>query len=548
MGIEPFTEYAAGSLKRPIILLLGAVALVLLIACSNIAGLLLVRGTTRMRELAIRTALGASRRNLIGQALTEAFLLGAAGTVLGLLLAFAILNGLLALAEKQLATMLVVQVDRHVLAFAVGAGVVSAILFGLAPAWNTSRLGQSYDQLKEGSRSQTEGQHRQTLRSALVAGQIALALVLLVGAGLLFQTLGNLRSVQAGFDPRSTLTASLSLPSPEYKDQDKQAAFYRTVLDHLVQTPGITAAAAVNVVPFTGDPTASFSIEGRPTAPGDPGFHGSSRYASPDYFRALKIPLVAGRVFNDGDSARAEPVAIIDTALAKRYWPNQNPLGHRLKRGDVWARIVGIVGHVKQSSLAADSGRGAYYFPLYQQPRTDTFLVVRGPVAETQLAHAIREAVHSADPAEAVFDFASMQQRISNALGPQEFAARLLVIFAASALLLAVLGLYGVISYSVTRRTREIGIRSALGAERSSILALIIGQAMRLVGFGILIGIVAAALLGRLAAAQLFGVSPLDPATFAATAIMLGIAGLIASAVPAWRAVRVDPVIALRNE
>ncbi|HLH02585.1 MAG TPA: ABC transporter permease [Bryobacteraceae bacterium] len=551
MVIEPFTEYTAGNLKRPIFLLLGAVALVLLIACSNIAGLLLVRGTGRARELAIRTALGANRGDLIGQALAESFVLGAAGTLAGLLLAYGILRGLLALAQVQLGTTLVVAIDAHVLLFAVCAGVISALLFGLVPAWNTSRLGQSYDQLKEGSRSQTEGAHRQTLRSALVAGQIALALILLVGAGLLFQTLSNLRNVKAGFDPRGTMTASIALPSPEYKDNEKRAAFYRTVIDHLEQTPGISAAAAVNVVPFSGgwgDPTASFSIEGRVQTPGDPGFHGSSRYTTPEYFKALQIPLIAGRVFNDGDTARGEPVAIIDTALAQRYWPNQNPLGQRLRRSGAWARIVGIVGHVKQASLAADTGRGAYYFCLYQQPMADTFLVVRGRLRETELARAIREAVRNADPAQAVFDFASMPERISRALGPQQFAARLLMIFAASALLLAALGLYGVISYSVARRTREIGIRSALGAERSSILALIIGQAMRLVAVGIVAGVAGAALLGRIASAQLFGVSALDPATFAVTAIILSAAGLLASLVPAWRAVRVDPITALRNE
>lgn len=558
MTIEPFTDYTAGNLKKPMFLLLGAVGLVLLIACSNIAGLLLVRGTGRARELAIRTALGASRGSLTKQALSEAFVLGALGTALGLALAFGLLRALLAMAKTELATTLVASIDGYVLAFAIGAGLLSTIIFGLAPAWNMSRLGQGYDQLKEGNRSQTEGTHRQTLRSTLVTAQIALALVLLVGAGLLFQTLANLRNVNAGFDPHGTMTASVALPLPEYKHPEKQIAFYRNVLDAVEKKPGIAAAGAVSAVPFAGgwgDPTASFEIEGRITAPGDPGFHGSRRYATRDYFKALRIPLMNGRLFNDGDTARGEPVAIIDAALARRYWPNQNSLGQRIKIGNEsfgtfgpWARIVGIIGHVKQTSLAADSGRGAYYFPLYQQPRTETFLVANGVLPKAQLAQTIREAVHSADPAQAVFDFKTMPERIAQALGPQQFAARLLLVFAASALLLAVLGLYGVISYSVGRRTREIGIRAALGAERGSIVALVVRQAMRLVGTGVAAGLVAAALLARLAATQPFGVSPLDPATFAAIVIVLCIAGLLASAIPAWRAARVDPITALRNE
>jgi predicted permease len=548
MTIEPLTEYAAGNLKKPMLLLLGAVALVLLIACSNIAGLLLVRGTARVRELAIRTALGASRNQLVRNALTETLLLGLAGTALGFALAFGILRALLAISRAQLSTDLFVQIDVHVLAFTAAAGLLSAAIFGIVPAWHISRLGQRYDQLKEGSRSATEGQNRQTFRSVLVTAQIALALVLLVGAGLLLKTLANLRNVNAGFDGRGIMTGVVALPASEYGDPDKRIAFFRTALDTLSKNPGVVTAGAVNIVPFAGgDPTASFGIAGRIVAPGDSGFHGSSRYASADYFKAMSIPLVAGRYFNDGDRKDGLPVAIIDTALARRYWLNQNPIGQRLRRGgkQPWATIVGIVGHVKQSSLAADAGRGAYYFPLEQQPRTEAFLVARG---KSSPAQAIRNAVRSASPSQAVFDVTTMPERISLALGPQQFAARILMVFAATALLLALLGLYGVISYSVTRRAREIGIRTALGAERSGILALIVGQAMRLVAMGIGAGIGAAALLARLAATQLFGVSPLDPGTFAATAFLLAVAALLASLIPAWRAARVDPITALRNE
>jgi predicted permease len=550
MVLEPLTEYVAGDLKTPMVILLAAVAFVLLIACSNIAGLMLVRGSAGARELAIRTALGASRADLISQAVTEVSLLTIAGTALGLVCAFAILRALLSLARVQLSTELFIRIDLHVLAFTACAGLVSALLFGLIPAWHISRLGQHYDQLKEGGRSDTEGHHRQALRSALVAGQIALALVLLVGAGLLLKTLAHLRNVNAGFDGRNVMTGSVALPSPEYGDQ-KQVAFLHAVLEQLSQAPGVVSAAAASAVPFSGgDPTASFGIEGRIVAPGDPGFHGSIRCVSPEYFRALKVPLLAGRYFNDGDRQSGQAVAIIDVDMARRYWPNENPMGRRLRHNssDPWATIVGIVGHVKQTSLAADAGRGVYYFSLYQQPRAETYLIARGAGSTAHMAEAIRSAVRAVDPAQAVFDEKTMQERISLALGPQQFAARILVAFAGAALLLAVIGLYGVISYNVTRRTREIGIRTALGAGRGGILVLVIGQAVRLVSAGLLIGFLAAALLGRLAATQLFEVSPFDPGTFVVTALVLTTAALLASFIPAWRAARVDPITALRNE
>jgi predicted permease len=445
---------------------------------------------------------------------------------------------------------MLVSIDGHVLAFTAGVGIVAALLFGIVPAWHVARLGQHYDQLKEGGRSDTESHHRARLRSSLVIGQIALALVLLVGTGLLLKTLAHLHDANAGFDPRQVTTASIALPLPGYKSPDKQTAFLRTALATLSQTPGVVSASAASIVPFAGgDPTASFTIEGQVVPPGNPGPHGSSRYASPDYFNTLHIPLLAGRYFNNGDREGSQPVAIIDVDLARKYWPNQNPIGQRIKQGpNVWATIVGIVGHVKQSSLAADSGRGTYYFPIYQRPRTELFLLARGNLLQAQLAEAIRTAVHTADPSQAVFDVKTMQQRIALALGPKQFAARLLIAFAFAALFLAAIGLYGVMSYSVTRRTREIGIRTALGASRMAILGMVIRQAMLLVLAGVVAGCIAAALLARLAANQLFHVSPADPEIFVLTACVLAATGLIAVSIPAWRAARVDPLTALRNE
>ncbi|HEX4166778.1 MAG TPA: ABC transporter permease [Bryobacteraceae bacterium] len=551
MVIEPLTEFTAGDLKTPMFILLGAVAFVLLIACSNIAGLMLVRATGRARELTIRTALGANQSQLLSQALVETSLLAALGTALGFTVAYAILDALLSLAHRQISSNLVVRIDGHVLLFTAFAGIVSALLFGLVPAWHISRLGQQYEQLKGGGRSDTEGHHRQGLRSALVAGQIAIASVLLIGGGLLLKTLTQLQRVDTGFRAQNAMTASVALPPAQYGDNGKQAAFFHAVLDQLAQTPGVASSAAVTAVPFSGgDPSGSFAIEGRIVAPGDPGFHGSVRSATPDYFQTLQIPLLAGRYFNDGDRASGQPVAIIDVDLARRYWPKQNPIGQRLRNGshEPWATIVGIVGHVKQSSLAADAGRGVRYFSLFQQPEPEVFLVARGTTSAAHLSQAIRNSVHAIDPSQAVFDLKTMDERIALALGPQQFAIRMLLVFGVTALFLAGLGLYGVISYNVTRRTREIGIRTALGAERARILALVARQAVGLLSIGLLAGFVLAALLGRLASTQLFEVSPLDPATFAITALVLTLTALVATLVPAWRAARIDPITALRNE
>ncbi len=550
MVIEPFTEYNAGDLKKPMFLLLGAVAFVLLIVCSNIAGLMLARGIARGREFAIRTALGAGRMDLIYQAFTEISVLAVFGTAVGLCAAFGLLRALLSVARVELGTELFVNVDGHVLAFTACVGILSALVFGVMPAWHISRLGEQHAELKEGGRSGMEGQARQTLRSALVAGQIALALVLLVGAGLLLKTLANLKNVKAGFDPRGVMTASVALPDPEY-GEEKQIAFFRGAVDRLSQAPGVDSAAAASIVPFAGgDPTASFDIEGRVVPRGDPGFHGSSRHVSPEYFRTMKIPLLAGRDFNDGDTRNGQAVAIIDADLARHYWPNESPIGQRLRRGNgaQWAMIVGIVGHVKQSSVAADAGRGTYYFCFYQQPISEAFLVARGKAPAAQLRHAIRSAVRAVDPGQAVFDVRSMQERLALALGPQQFATQILMVFGGAALLIALIGLYGVISYNVARRTREIGVRTALGAERWRILALIMSQAMRLVVIGIVAGFIACLLAGRFAAAQLFEVSPGDRQTFVVAAFGLAAAGLLASLIPAWRAARVDPLTALRNE
>jgi predicted permease len=554
MGLEPFTEFTSGKLEKPMFLLLGAVAFVLLIACSNIAGLMLVRATGKARELAIRMSLGASRADLVRQAFAESVILSLAGTLLGLMTATGLLKAMVALAPAQLASGVVIEMDTYVVLFAIGVGLFSAFLFGMAPAWHMSRLGQKYQGLKDGGRSNTEGQQRQTLRTALVVAQVALALVLLFGAGLFLKSLGRLREVDTGFRPHGVMSASVSLPDAQYHEQDKQSAFYRTALENLANTPGVQSAAVVEPLPFCGDDSsASFSIEGRTAAPDDPGPHGGIRIVSAHYFDALGIKLLAGRYFTDADRKDSLPVAIIDENLARQYWPNEDPIGKRLRNGkkDSWSTIVGLVGHVKHSQLAADSAKGVYYYPIFQSAGSGgstAFFVTRGVGDTARFGEAIRRAVQSVDPKQAVFDMKTMDQRIAVALGPQQFAVSLLSAFAAAALLLAALGLYGVINYNVAQRTRELGLRAALGARPPQILRMVIGQGLRLVAIGSVVGFAAASALAQLVSTQLFQVSSLDPATFLMTALILGTAALVAAYIPAWRATRVDPMTALRNE
>jgi len=555
MVVEPFTELTSGNLKAPMLILLGAVGFVLLIACSNIAGLMLVRANGRARELAIRTSLGASRAELVKQAFAESLLLSAVGTAAGILSAAFILRAMLAFAPAQLGSGLVIGIDTYVLVFAVALGLLTAMLFGLAPAWHMSRLGQNYAQLKEGSRSDTEGHHRQRLRGLLVAAQVALALVLLVGAGLFLKSLGKLREVDTGFRPQGVASASVALPAAQYSAEGKQAAFFHSVLEKLSNTPGIEKAAVIEPLPFSGDnSSASFQIEGRFARPDEPGPHGGIRKVSADYFAAMEIPLRKGRYFTAADRKNSQPVAIIDENLARQYWPNEDPIGKRIRNGQqgTWAIIVGMVAHVKHTQLAADSAKGVYYYPIYQRLDKNSsrtaFLVARGRGNTAATGEAIRQAVGSVDPRQAVFDIKTMEQRIALALGPQQFAVSLLTAFAGAALLLAALGLYGVISYNVTQRTRELGIRAALGASRLQILGMVIRQGMRLVALGAVIGFFAAAALARLLSAQLFHVSAFDPVTFVWTALVLAVVALLAAYIPAYRATRVDPMTALRYE
>lgn len=559
MFLMPFTDYVFGNLQTPILILVGAVAFILLIACANIAGLLLAKASGRSKELAVRAALGASRARLMAQALCESLVLGILGILAGLILAQFGTSALLFAAPEQMSTGLSFPLDGYVLAFTVVAGLIAVLIFGTVPAWHMSRV-DPYNALRESGRSATGSRGRQRFRAFLVAGELALGLVLLAGTGVLLKSLSRLGDVNPGFQPHGVMTGSLTLPQRQYDTQDKQHAFFSAVLDRLSHASGVSAAGAGFPLPFAGgDATASFEIEGKPTAPGDPGPHGAIRFVTQGYFTALGIPLIKGRYFTDDDRKGSQPVAIVDENLVRQYFPNQDPIGQKIRNGnkDPWSTIVGVVGNIRFTTLAGEeqsgsmsmnSGKGTYYYSLYQNDAPFGFLLAKSKSSPATAETAIRQAVAGVDTHQPVSDFKTMDARIGESLGPQRFATNLLAVFAGLAILLAAVGLYGLISYSVAERTNEIGIRMALGARPVDVLKMVLGQGAKLALIGAIAGIVVGMLLMRAMRSLLYGVSAADPVSFMGAAVLLFVIALLACYIPARRATRVDPMIALRYE
>ena len=556
----PFTEFVYGDVRTPLLILLGAVSFVLLIACSNVAGLLLARASARAKEFSIRTALGGSPWRLARQMLTESVVLAGIGMAFGLLLAWQAVRALLWLAPENLSSGLSIHLDFYVLLFTALLAGASAVIFGAAPAWQIAFLDPQQN-LKQG-RGMTDGSRgRHLFRSGLVVAELSLALVLLASAGVFVKSLSKLKDVDVGFRPHGLMTAAFALPERQYDTPAKQIAFLSSALDRLSNSPGVESAAAGVPLPFSGfGGSASFRIEGRVSPPGDPGPHGDIRAVSPRYFETMGIRLVRGRAFTDQDRLGGQPVAIVDENLARDYWPDQDVIGKRLRNGGdktPWKTIVGIVAPVRHSQVVGEessggavqgSGKGVYYFPLYQENSSAVFLIARASGNPAALEGTIRAAVHQVDPSQPVSDLKTMDDRITISMGPRRSAVALLSVFAAMALTLAAVGLFGLIRYNVTQRIQEIGVRMALGASARDVLRMVLGESLRLATLGVVGGLIAAFALTRVLASLLYEVSATDPLTFASMAVLLTLVALLASWIPARRATRVDPLVALRYE
>ena len=547
--IVPLKEEIVGRARLMLFVLLGAVGFLLLIACVNVANLSLARATGRFREVAIRTVLGAGRFRIVRQLLTESLLLSFLGCLLGLLFAVWGVDALVALSPGQLPRLELVHIDSRVLLFAILVTLVTAVVFGLAPAFATlhSNVGQS---LKDGDRGTTVGANRGRLRSWLVATEIALALVLLAGAGLLMRTFVNLQHVNPGFEPDHVLTFHTELPAKRYGKDDNFIAFYKNLVVRLQKLPGVQFVGVGSDVPWTGyDENTDMEIEGRPTDPNAQSPEARYHFATPDYFSAIGIPLLSGRFFNDADTQKSQKVTIVNSAFARRYFPGENPLGKRL---DLWGQkgvtIVGVVGDVKDSpdSLAA---KPSLYWDDWQFPQeNERILVLRAGSNLSSLSAALQGEVAAIDKDIPVTAVKPMDEIGAHAVAGARFTVLLVGVFAGLALVLAAIGILGVMSYSVTQRTHEIGIRMALGAQQQDVLSMVVTQGAKLAAFGVGFGLIAGLALTRAMRGLLYGIGASDPWTFAGVAVLLVIVALGACYVPARRASKVDPIVALRYE
>ena len=547
--IVPLKVDIVRNIRPALVILQFSVLLLVLIACANIANLLLARSTVRRKEIAIRTALGAGRGRLIRQVLTESVVLGALGGALGILLTVWSMAGLAALGAKALPELAQIDVDLRVLLFTAAVSIVTGIVFGIAPAMQASATGLSAA-LKEGGRS-SRAAGRAGFRNLLVVAQTALALVLLVSAGLLIKSFMRLRGVDPGFDARGTLVASVGIPEFKYSTAQKRIAFFRELMERVKRVPGVEHAAAVDILPESGNFNQMLlDIPGRVYAAGEA--PGVDQYiVTADFFRTIGIPLVRGRLLTAEDDENHSRVCLINETAARRLWPNQYPLGVKVRTGgdgEPWRTIVGIVGDTYHYGLDSQKTM-QLYIPHPQWPNGGLTLLVRTAQRDPMaLVPAVRAAVRSIDKDQPVTDAAIMDQILADSMAGRRFSMFLLAVFAFGALLLASIGLYGVISYSVTQRTNEIGIRIALGAGRSDVLRMVFGQGMALVGAGIVAGLIVAAAATGLLSTLLFGVSSTDWTTFAMVSGVLLAVAFVASYVPARRATKVDPMTALRYE
>ena len=552
VNLVPLQKQMVGNIQRLLLVLLGTVAFVLLIACANVANLLLARASSRQKEMAIRGALGAGRLRIIRQLLTESMLLSSLGGLLGFLVASWGTPLLVSFIPEKVPRIHEIKVDLRVLGFALAISILTGIVFGLAPALQASRIDLN-ESLKESARGTTGGLRQNRLRAFLIVTEVSLAVILMIGAALLTKSFVRLLDVKPGFDPSHTLTMEVSLPtlpSSKYANEQEQAAFFQQVLERLNNSPGVTAAGAVLSLPLTGaEESTDLFIEGRPKPSADQRAEADYTAVTPDYFRALQIPLLKGRQFTDRDSKDAPGVIVINEALAHRYWPDEDPLGHRLTVGFEKSprEIVGIVGNIKQSTLSAEA-RPAMYIPHLQLPTGGMAIVIRTNGDPMSLAATARAQVHAVDQNIPVTNIRTMDEIFSTSVEQQRFSMLLVGVFGALAVALAAIGIYGVMGYTVTQRKHEIAVRMALGARTNQVLKLILKDGLVLAALGVVIGLVGAFALTRLMSTLLFEVKPTDAQTFITVSAILIFVALRACFVPARRATKVDPLVALRYE
>jgi predicted permease len=553
MFAQPWTEDAAGDLRKPLLALFAVVVMVLLIACTNISGLMLARASARMKEMAIRSALGASLRQLAMQFVAETALLAGVATLIGVL-AGPLLGRLLLLAiPHDLARGFAVHSDVRVVAAAAGFGLLAAFLAGVAPVVQLARTHKSL-KLAEYSKSSTAGASKQRFRNVLVCTEIALAFLLVAGSGLFLASLKQLQTVDPGFRSDSVMTGKVTLDATNYKGQIlKQVNFIHDVTQRLSAQPGVVAAAAVFPAPFASSmhPSGSFGIVEKPTGPNDPGPHGDKGWATPGYIAAMQIPLKEGRWFSEEDRKDSPAVAVIDDMLAKAYWPGRSAVGGHLRLGGQDSppvEIVGVIGHVRKDSLEVEENKGVIYRPMAQNPVGEAVFVVRTKMSPDVMRGSLVEAVRAVDSQEAVYDVETLGSFVTDSLAARHLLVWLLTMFGALALLLAAIGIYGLLSFTASQRTTEIGIRMALGAQRWQVVSLMLRESLVLIGAGILAGLLLTFVAQRILVHSFAAMESGMSLSLVIAAFSLIAAAAVASIVPARRSASVDPVIALRNE
>jgi len=552
--LVPLLEQEVGDIRLALWILMGAVGLVLLIACANVANLMLVRASAREREMAVRQALGVSPGRLMRQLLTESATLGLLGGAAGLLLAYLVQRLLITLSATSFPRVAEAQMDGRVLIFTLLIALATGILFGLAPGLRALRQ-VPYEGLKEGSHGGTAAGASQRLRSALVVAEVGLSVMLLAGAGLLIRSFLRLQEVDSGFRPEGVLTLRLALPEQKYAKPEQTRVFYKELLDRVRRLPGVDAAGAATGLPLTNNGwSGTATIDTQAVPPKDTNPEVDQRPVTPGYFEAMGIPLVRGRYFDEHDIETAQPVAIVDETLANTYWPNEDPIGKRIRVGGreskrPWMSIVGVVRHVRYRTLEAPS-RTEFYWPYAQTGFAlgSMSLAIHGQVEPHSLSAAVQQQVRAIDPDQPVYRIRTMYELMSESMARRRLSMFLLAIFAGLALLLASVGLYGVMSYSVAQRSHEMGIRMALGAQIGNVMRLVMGQGLMLSIAGIVAGLVGSLIFAGFMSALLFNTRAIDPVTFAAVALVLLLVALLACFVPAYRASRIDPVNVLRQE